>query len=290
MKKPFLIGFAACAIVLTLCAAIVQNTFTTVTPGQFPTLLPSPSANSNWFVVVHTDGDGAIYESAKFAGINTNLNWNGRFGADSGSFTNALLFNGIQVSTNSSGGSESAPVNNWYSTNNFFISGKGNSLVITQTLTVSGRYVYPLEAGTGITFVTNNVGTGQTNLTISTSGGGSGVSTQVTPLTYSTTNAVGFDCTTNNMSYTLLLTNHVLFGTSTFVGLPNTTTNMFFTLGLQQNSAGGWVPKFTNSICKWASGNQPVIDTNANAVSYVYFHSSLFTNGTLVGSVNQPIQ
>src|SRR6185503_14709058 len=105
-------------------------------------------------------------------------------------------------------------------------------------------------------------------------GGGSGVSTAVTPLAYSGTNITGFDCSTNNMTYTLTLTNHCLFGSSTFSNLQQKTTNHFFTLGLQQDSAGGWVPKFTNTICAWTdgtAGGQPVIKTNAGAVSYLYF-------------------
>jgi len=125
-----------------------------------------------------------------------------------------------------------------------------------------------------------------TNLTVTTTG----VSTAVTPLAYSGTNITGFDCTTNNMSYTLTLTNHCLFGTSTFTGLPNKTTNMFFTVGFQQDATGGWTPKFTNTVVAWADGNQPVIRTNANAVSFVYLHTHLFTNSMLVGSANIGLQ
>lgn len=186
-------------------------------------------------------------------------------------------------------GSASNPINNFYSTNNFFISGKGNTLVITQTLTVSGQYVYPLVPGTGITFATNNIGTGQTNLTISATASG-GVTTSVTPLAYSGTNITGFNCLTNNATYTLLLTNHCLFNAASFTGLPNTTTNMFFTLALKQDGTGTWVPKFTNSIVAWTEGVQPVITTNANSISYLYFHSHLWTNGMLVGSPNLNVQ
>ncbi len=121
-------------------------------------------------------------------------------------------------------------------------------------------------------------------------GGGSGVSTTVTALGLSGTNVTGFDCTTNNMTYTLVLSVNAFFGTGTFSGLPNTTTNMFFTLGLQQDGTGGRVPLFTNSVVKWADGNQPVIKTNAGAVSYLYFHSHLFTNGLLVGTANINVQ
>lgn len=114
----------------------------------------------------------------------------------------------------------------------------------------------------------------------------SGVSTAVTPLTWSGTNAVGFNCATNNMSYTLLLTNNVLLGSGTFTSLPQKTTNLFFTLGLQQDSTGGRIVSITNSVVSWADGQVPVIKTNANAVSYLYFHTHLFTNSMLVGSPN----
>ena len=43
-----------------------------------------------------------------------------------------LLLDGVQISA-----SASAPINNWYSTNNFYVTGKGNTLIITQTLTLN---------------------------------------------------------------------------------------------------------------------------------------------------------
>ena len=143
-----------------------------------------------------------------------------------------------------------------------------------------------LTPGTSGHVLTSNGSGADPSYQAASGGGGSGVSTQVTPLAYSGTNITGFDCTTNNMTYTLTLTNDCLFGSSTFVGLPNTTTNVFFTLALKQDATGTRVPKFTNSIVAWSEGVQPVITTNANSVSYLYFHSHLFTNGMLVGSVN----
>ena len=136
---------------------------------------------------------------------------------------------------------------------------------------------------------TNQISDNGTALTyngVAVGGSGSGVSTTVTPLAYSGTNITGFNCLTNNATYTLVLTNHCLFNAATFTGLPNTTTNLFFTLALKQDSAGTWVPKFTNSIIAWAEGVQPVVTTNANAISYLYFHSHLWTNGMLVGTPN----
>ncbi len=154
-------------------------------------------------------------------------------------------------------------------------------------------YIFP-GAYLTLNSQTNQISDNGTALTYNgvpiTAGSGSGVSTTVTPLAYSGTNITGFNCLTNNATYTLVLTNHCLFNAATFTGLPNTTTNMFFTLGFQQNSAGGWVPKLTNSIVTYADGVQPVIKTNANAVSYLYFHTHLFTNGMLVASPNINVQ
>ncbi len=189
-----------------------------------------------------------------------------------------------------------------YVSNSFIINGKNNNVTVTNVLSLlslSTNSILRIGPTNNVTIIANgtgvltNDGAGNfgwnTNFSTS-SGSGSGVSTAVTPLGLSGTNVTGFDCSTNNMSYTLTLAGHYLFGSSTFANLQNKTTNMFFTLGLQQDSSGGWVPKFTNTIVVWADGNQPVIKTNANAVSYLYFHSSLFTNGTLVGSPNINIQ
>ncbi len=117
------------------------------------------------------------------------------------------------------------------------------------------------------------------------------MSTAVVGLTYTGgTNILGFSCLTNNMSYTLLLTNNAFFGTATFTELPNITTNLFFTLGLKQDGTGGRTVGITNTVVDWADGNLPIITTNANAISYLYFHTSLFTNGMLIGSPNLNLQ
>jgi hypothetical protein len=209
-----------------------------------------------------------------------------------------LLYNGQPVGS----GNVSNTYNTVVITNLTFITGNGNKLTLN-TIVINTNGALRLEnlplpsvlvVGTngnatnatlsGLTLSDANV------LTASGGGGGSGVSTTVTPLAYSGTNITGFNCLTNNATYTLTLTNHCLFDASTFTGLPNTTTNVFFTLGLKQDSTGTWVPKFTNSIIAWADGVQPVIKTNANAVSYLYFHTHLFTNGMLVGSPNINVQ
>jgi len=187
-------------------------------------------------------------------------------------------------------------------TNSFTI-GKGGHLTITNNITIQTNGTLTLSnlpAPSVLVLGTNRNVTSATlsgltlgndnTLTASGGGGGSGVSTAVTPLAYSGTNITGFDCSTNNMTYTLALTNHCLFGSSTFANLQQKTTNHFFTLGFQQDSAGGWVPKFTNTVVTWADSNQPVIKTNAGAVSYLYFHTHLFTNSMLVGSPNINVQ
>lgn len=201
-----------------------------------------------------------------------------------------LLLDGVQVS----GGSESAPVNNFYSTNNFFINGKGNTLVVTQSVTFQFIKTNLLATDANGLVTTTKFGSGiswdPATQTISSTASGGGLTEAVTTLTYSGTNAVGFDCSTNGMSYYILLTNHVLFGSSTFASLPAKTAYRTFTLCLQQDSAGGYVPKFTNSIVAWSEGVQVQVTTNANAVSYVYFHTSLATNSMLVGSGNVNIQ
>jgi hypothetical protein len=129
--------------------------------------------------------------------------------------------------------------------------------------------------------------------TLTATGGGGGLTTDVTTLAWSGTNITGFDCSTNGESFFLLVTNHCLFGASTFSNLPAKTAYKTFTLCLQMDGTGGYVPKFTNSIVAWTDGTQggqPVIKTNANAVSYVYFHTHLATNSMLVGSPNINVQ
>lgn len=201
-----------------------------------------------------------------------------------------LLLDGVPIASNTT----TNTYNTQIITNVFFQNGRGNTLIVTQALTIQAIKTNLLATdATGL--ITNAVyGTGiawdPATRTISSTASGGGVSTAVVPLAYSGTNITGFNCATNNTTYTLLLTNVCLFGTSTFASLQNTTTNHFFTLGLQQDSAGGWVPKFTNSIVTWAEGVQPVITTNGGAVSYLYFHTHLFTNGMLVGSPNLNIK
>ena len=124
-------------------------------------------------------------------------------------------------------------------------------------------------------------------------GGGSGVTTDVTSLGWSGTNITGFDCATNGESFYLLVTNNCLFGASTFSNLPAKTAYKTYTLCLQMDGTGGYTVKITNSVVGWedgSTGGQPTIKTQANAVSYIYLHTDLTTNSTLVGTPNLNIQ
>lgn len=249
---------------------ILRNTATTNNPPLFFFSFPGPGVGGTVANPVFADSSNVLWQL-------------------DGSLTDVHLH-----LTNLPGTTSSAPINNFYVTNLFVQNGGHNTMIITNSLTIQPVKTNVL-ATTSTGLVTNaNYGSGiswdPTTLTISATASGSGVTTVVTPLAYSGTNITGFNCLTNNATYTLLLTNHCLFDASTFTGLPNTTTNLFFTLGLKQDSAGTWVPKFTNSIVAWADGVQPVIKTNANAVSYLYFHTHLFTNGMLVGSPNLNVQ
>ncbi len=115
----------------------------------------------------------------------------------------------------------------------------------------------------------------------------SALTTAVTTLAYSgTTNITGFNALNNGQTFILTVTNNCFFGTATFSNLPNSTTNQFYTLGLKMDATGGYTVGFTNAVVGWADGFVPVIKTNAAAISYIYFHTGLWTNGTLVGTPN----
>jgi len=129
--------------------------------------------------------------------------------------------------------------------------------------------------------------------TLTATGSGSGVTTDVTALGWSGTNITGLDCTTNGASFYLLVTNNCLLGSSTFSNLPAKTAYKTYTICFQQDGTGGYTVKLTNSVVGWedgGTGGQPTIKTQANAVSYIYLHTDLTTNSTLVGTPNLNIQ
>jgi len=117
-------------------------------------------------------------------------------------------------------------------------------------------------------------------------GGGAGVNTHVTALTWSGTNAAGVNCITNGETFTIIATNNLHFGTSSFSNLPTTSSYQTYTLCIQQDSTGGRIVSFTNSVVAWALGTPVFIETNASAVSVVYLHTHPFTNSMLVGVGN----
>jgi len=184
-------------------------------------------------------------------------------------------------------------VNNMTTSNLFYVSGKGNTLIVTQALTLN--YVKTnLLATDANGLVTNaNYGSGiswdPSTLTLSATATG-GVTTDVTTLGWSGTNITGFDCSTNGESFYLFVTNNAHFGTATFSNLPAKTAYKTYTLCLQMNSTGGYIVTYTNTVVGWALGQPVFIETNANAVSYVYLHTDLSTNSTLVGTGNVDVR
>jgi hypothetical protein len=185
-------------------------------------------------------------------------------------------------------------LNNLVVSNLYTVNGNHNTLIVTNSLTIQPVKTN-LLATTSTGLVTNaNYGTGiswdPTTRTISATATGSGLSTHVTTLTWSGTNAVGFNAATNGETFIITLTNNVLFGTSTFSNLPNKDEYKTFALGLQQDSTGGRIVTFTNSVVSWALGVPAFIETNANAYSMVYFHTHTFTNGMLAATPNVDIR
>lgn len=267
--------------------SILRNSYTTNATGRTPNVLPTSTNTIYPMMVLNPDGSGTdrqilFSEYLTLTGTNTtlggNLSLNGRTNKLSIA-NNTLFLDGVQVS----GGSESAPVNNFYSTNNFFVSGKGNTLIVTQALTIEAVKTNVL-ATTSSGLVTNaNYGSGITwdpsTLTISASGGG-GASTwvPVTALAYSggtniTMSAAG------STNFTVTLTN------TTFMAAPteapsSPTTNTSWTVTFKQDATGGRLVTWTNKFF-FPGGSlgafQP--DTNANAVSMVTITTSPYTNG-----------
>lgn len=214
----------------------------------------------------------------------------------SGSTNKNIRFNQLREAI----GSSSAPITNLVVYTNSVNVFKGGRVTITNNITIltNGTISHQNLPWPSVLLVgtdgneTNAILSGLTlsGNTLTATGSGSGLVETVVTLGWSTTNITGFDCTTNGVSYYLLLTNNCLFGSSTFSNLPTKSQYRTFVLCLQQDSTGGYTPKFTNSVVKWSEGVQPVITTNAGAVSYLYFHTDLTTNSLLVGSPNLNIK
>lgn len=300
-------------LLLLLCGnvvaqPIIRNSFTTNTAGKFPLLLAAPGASSNAYPVVHIDNTGDVLEwpylyysssNAFFSGDillagNTNrlsiaggvLLLDGNPLAAGGTNTTNTVVNSTTVNATTINVTTITNVSNFYATNSYVVNGKNNTMIITNTLQVSGQYVYPLAAGTGITLTTNTLAAGQTNVTIaSTASGGSSGSTNyrsaVVELGLSGTNVTGtIDWAATNVAYRLTLTTNAFFGDIN-VNVPLTNAFQWLQLHLIQDSTGGRSVTFSNGIYAGVNGTF-AISTQANAFdSYTLFNSPQ-TNGNVI--------
>lgn len=172
-------------------------------------------------------------------------------------------------------------------TNNFFVSGKGNTLVVTQALTIQAIKTN-LVATTSTGLLTNaNYGTGiawdPATLTISSTatGGGASVWMPNTALGYTSSTNLTIDGS-GGTNFTVFLTNTAFFATPANIPASKA-TNTMFTVYFQQDSTGGRLVTWTNASF-FFPGNSPFQPlTNANAMSSVTFSMSPFTNGIFIG-------
>lgn len=196
-----------------------------------------------------------------------------------------LLLDGVAIS----GGGEAAPVNNFYSTNNFFVSGKGNTLVVTQSVTLAGLDVAVVTInGTNLApklNFTNSasatfaiLGTSNVTITASGSGGGDSTGTNIVTLTQTGTNvsAMDFSLVQNGGVFKLSLTNNAHIPTPSNVG--NTIFRKAWLI-VQQPSTGTCFVTWTNGTFAGPDGQTLVNDTNNGAVVIYELVSDVFTNG-----------
>lgn len=196
------------------------------------------------------------------------------------------------------------------------VTGGSSTTIVVQTITVVTNNVQVMKGGhvtisNNITMVTNSTLTfsnmpwpsvmvvgangdltnaslsgltlvGNT-LTASGSGGGASVWVPNTALAYSGSN-VTIDGS-GGTNFFLNLTGTTFFATPANIPASKT-TNTSFSVFFQQPSTGTCLVTWTNGSFKWPGGSlgafQP--DTNANAVSWVSFTMSPFTNGIFMGS------
>ena len=186
----------------------------------------------------------------------------------------------------------SAPVNNFWSTNNFFVSGKGNTLVVTQALTLQYAKTNLLATDASGN-VTNAVyGTGiawdPTTRTLSaTATSGDTTGTNLVVLTQSGTNLTSqmdFSLVQNGGAFKLVLTNSVYF--SSPLNVVTTSFKKCFLITYQP-STGTCLVQFTNGVAgfAWPQGVSPVVDTNGGATAIIEFVTDLVTNGLVHGSI-----
>jgi hypothetical protein len=174
-------------------------------------------------------------------------------------------------------------------TNMFFVSGKGNTLVITQSLTIQALKTN-LVATTSTGLLTNaNYGTGiawdPSTLTISATASGDTTGTNIVTLTQTGTNVpqLDFSLVARGGAWKLQLTNNA------YIGAPANVASSPFSqawLVVQQPSTGTCFLTFTNGFWQFPEGVAPIIDTNNGAVTIYQFISDPISNGLVHGTMS----
>ncbi len=216
------------------------------------------------------------------------------------STTNTLLLDGQPIVTGNSALTNTViNATTINVTTQIFNTAKGAHVVVSNSFTIVTNATFALQnlprpsvlivpADGNVTNATLS-GLTLSGTTLTATGGG--VSTAVTTLAYSgATNITGFDCSTNGSAFKLTLTNNAYIGGTNVVGLQAATSYMTYTLQVQNNTTGLYTLTFDPTIFAWAEGVQPVKTTNASSADVYYFHTHLFTNSMLVGSMNQNVK
>jgi len=192
---------------------------------------------------------------------------------------NALLLDGIPIG----GTSETNVNNNFYTTNVFFVTGKGNTLIITQALTLNYVKTNLLSTdANGLVTTTKfgaNISWDPATQTISASGGGDTTGTNVVTLTQTGTNLTAqmdFSLVQNGGVFKIVLTNNLYVSVPTSVATTPFRKAWFMA---QQPSTGTCYINFTNGFFAYSEGSAPVNDTNAGSVTIYEMVSDVFTNG-----------
>lgn len=192
-----------------------------------------------------------------------------------------LLLDGVPIASNT----ETNVTLNFYTSNAFFISGKGNSLVITQSITLANNLVSAITVnGTNPAPLINITNSGTvtwaqsgTNWTATASGGDT-TATNIVTLVQSGTNApqLDFSLVARGGVFKMVLTNNAYFGAPANV---NNTDFKKAWLIVQQPSTGTCFVTWTNGFFAGPDGQTLVNDTNNGAVVIYEMVSDVFTNG-----------
>lgn len=186
-----------------------------------------------------------------------------------------LLLDDVPIS----GGTETAPVNNFYATNIFYQSGKGNTLIITQQLTLNymPTNILATDGSGGVTNAVIGSGLTWTPSTRTLTASGDTTFSNVVTLTQTGTNIsqLDFSLVQNGGVFKLSLTNNG------YIGAPaNVATSPFRKAWLivQQPSTGTCILQFTNGHFAWPERVSPVVDTNNGSVAVFQFVTDVFSN------------